>query len=123
MILTDVEWVHSCSISPCFRVNVVVTCKLGSFVCSLDNVLQKNVILFFFENQISKWRSFAKKKKKKKGNFLPTFHIFKLPGKVTKIPSGTYLTHIHTSILLTLFFCLTNFEKKYEFIRYGFSLV
>ena len=33
---------------PCFRENVVVTCKIGSFLCSLDNLLQKNVIVFFF---------------------------------------------------------------------------
>ena len=31
-----------------------------SFVCSLDDLLQKNVIIFFFQNQISKWRSFEK---------------------------------------------------------------
>ena len=40
-------------VSPCFRENVVVTCKIGSFLCSLDNLLQKNVIVFFFGNQIS----------------------------------------------------------------------
>ena len=49
-------------VSPCFRENIVATCKIGSFLCSLDNLLQKNVIVFFFENQISKWRSFEKKK-------------------------------------------------------------
>ena len=49
-------------VSPCFRETVVVTCKIRSFLCSLDNLLQKNVIVFFFENQISKWRSFEKKK-------------------------------------------------------------
>ena len=49
---------------PCFRENVVVTCKIGSFLCSLDNLLRKNVIVFFFGNQISKWHSFEKKKKK-----------------------------------------------------------
>ena len=41
-------------VSPCFRENVVATCKIGSFLCSLDNLLQKNVIVFFFGNQISK---------------------------------------------------------------------
>ena len=35
-------------VSPCFRENVVVTCKSRSFLCSLDNLLQKNVIVFFF---------------------------------------------------------------------------
>ena len=36
-------------VSPCFRENVVATCKIGSFLCSLDNLLQKNVIVLFFE--------------------------------------------------------------------------
>ena len=48
-------------VSPCFRENVVVTCKVGSFLCSLDNLLQKNVVVFFFGNQISIWRPFEKK--------------------------------------------------------------
>ena len=48
-------------VSPCFRENVVVTCKIGSFLCSLDNLLQKDLIVFFFGNQTSKWRSFGKR--------------------------------------------------------------
>ena len=48
-------------VSSYFRENVVVTCKIGSFLCSLDNLLQENVIVFFFGNQISKWRSFEKR--------------------------------------------------------------
>ena len=48
-------------VSPCFRENVVATCKIGSFLCSLDNLLQKEVIVLFFLNQISKWCSFHKK--------------------------------------------------------------
>ena len=47
-------------VSPCFKETVVVTCKIGSFLCRLDNLLQKNII-FFFENQIWKWRSFEKR--------------------------------------------------------------
>ena len=51
-------WVKGCGmgtlfiflVSPCFRKNVVVTCKIESFLCSLDNLLQKNVIVFFFGN-------------------------------------------------------------------------
>ena len=35
-------------VSRCFRENVVVTCKIGSFLCSLDNLLQKNVIVCLF---------------------------------------------------------------------------
>ena len=34
-------------VSPCFRENVVATCKIGPFSCSLDNLLQKNIIVFF----------------------------------------------------------------------------
>ena len=78
-------------VSPCFRENIVVTCKIGSFLCSLENLLQKNVIVFFFENQISRSRSFEK------GaifNLLFTFSIHQ--GKVTKIPSAHIsLTYIH----------------------------
>ena len=58
-------------VSPCFRENVIVTCKIVSFLCSLDNFLPKNVIVFFFGNQISKWRSFEKK-----GYFWPIFQFF-----------------------------------------------
>ena len=48
-------------VSPCFRENIVVTCKIGSFLCSLDKLLQKNILVFIFvENQISRWRSFEK---------------------------------------------------------------
>ena len=36
-------------VSPCFRENIVATCKIGSFLCSLDNLLQKNAIVLFFE--------------------------------------------------------------------------
>ena len=57
-------------VSPCFRENVVVTCKIGSFSCSSDNLLQKNVLVFIFGNQISKWRSFEK------GLFLTYFPHF-----------------------------------------------
>ena len=43
---------------PCFNENAVATYKIGSFLSSLDNLLQKKVIVFFFGNQISKFRSF-----------------------------------------------------------------
>ena len=70
-------------VSPCFRENVVVTCKIGSFLCSLDNLLQKNVIV-----QI-KFQNGAHLKK-------GYFHIFSYQGKVTKIPSAHIsLTYIH----------------------------
>ena len=82
-------------VAPCFRENVVATCKIRSFLCSLDNLLQKNVIVLFFVNQNSKWRSFEKK-----GYFWPTFHIFSHQGKVTKIPSAHISnTYIHVFFL------------------------
>ena len=48
-------------VSLCFRENIVATCKIESFLCTLDNLPQENVIVLFFGNQISKWRSFGKK--------------------------------------------------------------
>ena len=107
-------------VSPCFRENVVATCKIGSFFCSLDNLLQKNVIVLFFGNQISKWRSFEKRAI---FYLLFTFSSHS-PGKSYKNSFSTYLTYIHTRILLTLLTLFTlPILKKYEFIRYGFSLV
>ena len=107
-------------VSPCFRENVVVTCKTGSFLCSLDNLLQKNVIVFFFENQISKWRLFEKE-----GLFLTYFSHFLVTRESYKNSFSTYLTHIHTYMYFAHpndFFALPIL-KKYEFFRYGFSLV
>ena len=72
-------------LSPCFRENVVATCKIGSFLCSLDNLLQINVIVPFFGNQISKWRSFEKR-----AIFDLLFTFSSHQGKVTKIPSAHF---------------------------------
>ena len=78
-------------VSPCVRENVIVTCKIGSFLLSLDNSLQKNVIVFFFGNQISKWRSFEKR-----AIFDLLFTFFSHQGKVTKIPlAHISLTYVH----------------------------
>ena len=104
---------------PCFRENVVATCKIVSFLCSLDNLLQKNVLFSFLEIKFQMaliW---------KKRLFLTYLSHFLVTRENYKKFLSTYLTHTHTRILLTLltFFCLTNFEKKYESIRYGFSLV
>ena len=93
-------------VSPCFRENVNVTCKIVSFLCSIDNFLLKNAIVFFFGNQISKWPSFEKGV-----IFDLLFTIFSYQGKDTNIPSAhipTFLQHIfhlHTRILLTLLTC------------------
>ena len=67
--------------------------KLGLFLCSLDSLLQKNVIVLFFGNQISKWRSFEKRL------FLTYFSHF----QITREKLQKFLQHIsHTHILLTL---------------------
>ena len=106
-------------VSPCFRENVVATCKIGSFLCSLDNLLQKNVIVLFFGNQISKWRSFEKR-----AILDLLFTFFSHQGKVTKIPSvHISLTYIHVFCSPFWLFLPYQFWKKYEFIRYSFSLV
>ena len=106
-------------VSPCFRENVVAKCKIGSFLCSLDMLLQKNVIVLFFGNQISNGAHL------KKGLFLTYFsHFLVSREKLQKFLQ--HISHSHTYMYFAPpidFFCLTNFEKKYEFIRYGFSLV
>ena len=95
-------------VSPCFRENVVVTCKIWSFLCSLDNLLRKNVIDFFFGNQISKWRSFEKRV-----IFVLVFTFFSYQGKLQNFlqhisNSHTYMYFAHPID----FFCLTNFEQN-----------
>ena len=91
--------------SPCFRENAVVTCKIGSFLCSLDNLLQKNVIVFFFGNQISEWCSFEKRA-------ILTYFSHFLGKKLQKFLQ--HISHPHTYMYFAHpidFFCLTNFEK------------
>ena len=101
-------------VSPCFRENVVVTCKIGYFLCSFDNLLEKNVIVFFFGNHISKWRSFEKG-----AIFDLRFTFFSHQGKLQKFLQ--HISHSHTCILLTLLtFCLTNFEKKIRIYQVWF---
>ena len=70
-------------VSPCFRENVVATCKIGSFLCSLDNLLQKNVIILFLE---IKFQNGAHLKKGLIFDLLFTFSSHQ--EKVTKIPSA-----------------------------------
>ena len=77
-------------VSPCFRENVVVTCKIGSFLCSLDDLLQKNVIVLFFGNEISKWRSFEKR-----AIFDLVSHFLVTREKSQKVLQHIPLTYIH----------------------------
>ena len=94
-------------VSPCFRENVVATCKIGSFLCSLDNLLQKNVIVLFFGNQISKWRSFEK------GAIFDLLFTFSShQGKVTNFLQHISHSHSYTYFAHPIdFFYRTNSEK------------
>ena len=80
------------------------------FLRSLGTLLQKNVIVFFFGNHISNWRSF----KKKKGYFLAYFSHF----LVTREKLQKFLQHVSHSHTYTYFahpidfFCLTNCERN-----------
>ena len=94
--------------SPCFRENIVGTCKIWSFLCSLDNLLQKNVILFFFGNQISKWCSL-----KKKGLFLTYFSHF----LVTREKLQKFLQHISHSHTYMYFAHPIDFCLPYQFLK------
>ena len=103
-------------VSPCFRENVVATCKIGSFLCSLDNLLQKNVIVLFFGNQISKWRSFEIR-----AIFDLLFTFSSHQGKVTNIPSAhTSLTYIHVFLLTLLTFFALPILKKIQIYQVQF---
>ena len=93
-------------VSPCFRGNVVATCKIESFLCSLDNLLPKKVIVFFLKIKFQNGAHL------KKGLFLTHFSYFLF----TREKLQTFLQHISHSHTYTYFahpidfFCLTNFE-------------
>ena len=103
--LRGVEWVHGLFLFPLVLGKMSLPlAKLGLFC---DNLLQKNVIVSFFGNQISKWRSFEKR-----AIFDLLFTFFSHQRKVQKI-----LQHISHSYTYSYFahpihcFCLTNLEK------------
>ena len=108
-------------VSPCFRENVVATCKIESFLCSLDNLLQKNVIVFFFENQISKWRSFEKKKV-----ILTYFsHFLVTREKLQKILQHIFHSHTYIHVFSFCsaywpFFALPILKKKIQIYQVRF---
>ena len=78
-------------VSPRFRENVVTTCKIGSVFCSLDNLLQKNVIVLFLE---IKFQNGDHLKKRAIFDLLFTFLVTREKWK--KNPSAHIsLTYIH----------------------------
>ena len=103
-------------VSPCFRENVVATCKIGSFLCNLDNLLPKNVIVFFFGNQISDWRPFEKR-----AIFDLLFTFFSHQGKVVKISTAHIsLTYIHVFCSPYWLFLPYQFWKKIRIYQVRF---
>ena len=93
-MLRDVEWVHGLFLFPLILGKMYLPhAKLGLFFCSLDTLLQKNVIVLFFGNQISKWRSFEK------GLFLTYFSHF----LITREKLQKFLQHISHSHTYTYF--------------------
>ena len=129
LVMHDIELICTCDhfkgcgmgpwlvlVSPCFRENVVATCKIWSFLCSLDNLLQKNVIVFFLWKSNSKMALIWKK-----GHFWPTFHIFSQQGKATKIPSAHIsLTYIHVFCSPYWLFLPYQFWKKVRIYQVRF---
>ena len=106
-------------VSPCFRENVVATCKIGPFLCSLDNLLQKNVIVLFLGNQISKWRSFEKKR----AIFDLLFTFLSHQEKLQKFLQHISHSHTYTYFAHPIDFLSYQFRKKeYEFRGLPFSL-
>ena len=72
-------------VSLCFRVNIIVTCKILPF----------------------RWRSFGNK-----GYFELLFTFFSHKGKGTKIPSAHFYLHMYTFFAHTIdLFCLPDFTK------------
>ena len=111
--LRDVEWVHGLFLFP------LVLGKIGSFLYSLDNLLQKNVIVLVFGNQISKWRSFEKRL------FLTYFsHFLVIREKLQKFLQHIYHTHTYTYFAHPIdFFALPILKKLRIYqIRFLFGM-
>ena len=97
---------------------MVATCKIGSFLCSLDNLLQKNVIVLFFG---IKFENGAHFNKKKKVIFDLLFTFSSHQGKVTKIPSAHISTHTYTYFAHPIdFFALPILKKKIRIYQVRF---
>ena len=78
------------------------------FLCSLNNLLPKNVIVFFFGNQISKWHSFEKK-----AIFDLLFTFFSHQEKLQKFLQ--HISHSHTYMYFAYpidFFTLPILKKN-----------
>ena len=93
-------------VCPCFMEDVIVTCKIVSFFCSLDNFLLKMWLFSFLEVKFQNGVHLIK------GVFLTYFsHFLVTREKTQKILQ--HISHLHTRILLTLltFLALPVLEK------------
>ena len=95
-------------VSPCLWENVVATCKIGSFLRSLDNLLQKNLIVLFLEIKFQNGVHL-----KKRAIFDLLFTILVTREKLQKFLQHISHSHTYTYFAhLIDFFCLTSFEKN-----------
>ena len=107
-------------VSLCFRENGDATCKIGSFLFSLDNSPQKNVIVLFLEIKFQNGAHL------KKGLFLTYFSHF----LVTREKLQKFLQHISETHTYTYFAHPIDFFLPYQFwkkiriyqIRFLFSM-
>ena len=96
-------------VSPCFRENVGVTCKIGSFLSSLDNLHNLDKLFSFLEIKFQNGAHL----KKKRAVWTYISHFL-----VTREKLQKFLRHISHSHKYMYFahpidyFCLTNFEKN-----------
>ena len=109
-------------VSPCFTENVVVTCKIGSFLCSLDNLLQKNI----GPNCFVFWKSnFKMALIWKRAIFDLLFTFFSYQGKVTKFLPHISHSHIYMYFAHPIDFFTYQFWKKiwiYQ-VRFLFGII
>ena len=118
--LRGVEWVHGLFLFPLVLGKMQFPHAKLDLVYSLDNLLQKNVIVLFFGNQISKWRSF-----KKRAIFDLLFTFFIHQGKLQKFLQHISHSHTYTYFAHPIdFFCLTPILKKIRIyqIRFLFGM-
>ena len=102
-------------VSPLLRENIVATCQILSFLCSLDNLPQKNVIVLFFGNQISKWRSFEKRT-----IFDLLFTHSSHQGKLQKFLQHISQTHTYTYFAQPIDFFVLPILKKIRIYQVRF---
>ena len=104
-------------VSPCFRENVNVACKIVSFFCVVK-------IIFFWKMQLFSFggkSNFKMARIWKRAIFDLLFTFFSHQGKGTKIFSAHIpFTYIHVFCSSYWLFLPSQFFKNCEFIMYGF---